>query len=146
MSHLEEDVTEEELAAVIRDIAADKAPGLDGFIGPFLKSAWAIIKGDLLQALHFFFSRHVQHLHHLNTAHIVLLPKKSDAKWVQDFKSISLTHIIAKLSSKCLANRLAPELNGLVSRAQSAFINKRSIQDNFMYAQNLIRHLQRTKQ
>jgi hypothetical protein len=44
-----------------------------------------------------------------------------------------------------LAARLAPELKYLVSRAQSAFIKKRSIQDNFLYAQNLIRSLHRSK-
>jgi hypothetical protein len=71
----------------------------------------------------------------------VLLPKKPDAERVGDFRPISLTHSIAKLISKLLANRLAPELNYLVSRAQSAFIRRRSIQDNFLYTQNLIRSL-----
>lgn len=82
----------------------------------------------------------------MNKAHIVLLPKKNDAKRVQDCRPISLTHSIAKLFSKCLASRLAPELDSLVSQAQSAFIKKRSIQDNFLYAQNLIRKLHRSKQ
>lgn len=34
----------------------------------------------------------------------------------------------------------------MVSRAQSAFIEKRSIQDNFLYTQNLIRAMHRSKQ
>jgi hypothetical protein len=38
------------------------------------------------------------------------------------------------------------KLNILDSRAQSAFIKRRSIQDNFLYAQNLIRALHRSKQ
>jgi hypothetical protein len=78
-------------------------------------------------ALQFFFEQHDQHFQHLNTAHLVLLLKKTDARTVNDFRPISLTHTIAKLISKCLANRLAPILNSLVSRAQSAFIKKRSI-------------------
>ena len=41
--------------------------------------------------------------------------------------------------------RLADELNQLVSRAQSAFIKRRSIHDNFLYTQNLIRDLHRAK-
>jgi retron-type reverse transcriptase len=53
---------------------------------------------------------------------------------------------VAKLFSKLLANRLAYELNELVSRAQSAFIKRPSIQDNFLYMQNLIRALHRSKQ
>jgi hypothetical protein len=59
---------------------------------------------------------------------------------------ISLSHSISKLISKCLASRLSVELNNLVSRAQSAFIKSRSIQDNFLYTQNLLRALHRAKQ
>jgi mannosylglycoprotein endo-beta-mannosidase len=76
----------------------------------------------------------------------VLLPKKADATEISDFRPISLIHSAAKIFSKLLANRLSGELNGLVSRAQSAFIKKRSIQDNFMYTQNLIKSLHRSKQ
>lgn len=61
------------------------------------------------------------------------------------FRTISLSHSVAKLFSKLLSNRLAPELNNIVSRAQSAFIKKRSIQDNFLYSQNIIRSLYRNK-
>jgi hypothetical protein len=42
-----------------------------------------------------------------------------------------------------LAARLSSDLDLLVSRAQSAFIRKMSIQDNFLYTQNLIRELHR---
>jgi hypothetical protein len=105
-----------------------------------------LIKEDLLHAVHFFYQQHSQQLSHLNTSHIVLVQKKDEATTVTDFWPISLTHSIAKLLSKLLASRLAPELNGLVSRAQSAFIKKRSIQDNFIYTQNLVKALHRAKQ
>ena len=62
-----------------------------------------------------------------------------EANFLADFRPISLTHSIAKLVSKLLANWLAPYLNQLVSRAQSAFIKRRSIHDNFLYTQNLVR-------
>jgi hypothetical protein len=42
------------------------------------------------------------------------------------------------LFAKLLANRLAPLLDSLVSKCQSAFIKKRSIHDNFLYVQNLV--------
>jgi hypothetical protein len=73
----------------------------------------------------------------------VPLPKKEDAKVVGDFRPISLSHSIVKLISKMLAARLSSDLDLLVSRAQSAFIRKMSIQDNFLYTQNLIRELHR---
>jgi hypothetical protein len=42
---------------------------------------------------------------------------------------------------KLLANRLAPLLNTLVSNCQSAFVKKRSIHDNFLYVQGVVRKL-----
>lgn len=146
LSHLEEDFSEEEMRAVIQVLTSKKAPGPDGFIGIFFKRSWQLIKSDVLLVVQYFFQLHNQHLSHLNTTHIVLIPKKSDAKCVTDFQPINLTHFVAKLLSKLLANRLAPKLNELVSRAQSAFIKKRCIQDNFLYTQNLINALYRTKQ
>jgi exonuclease III len=144
--HLEDPFTEEEIHACVQDLAGDKAPGPDGFIGTFLKTSWHIIKGDLLQAIDYFYTQHSQHLMHLNTAHIVLVPKKADASFVSDFRPISLTHSFAKLLSKLLASRLAPELHDLVSRSQSAFVKRRSIQDNFLCTQNLIKALHRARQ
>jgi hypothetical protein len=89
---------------------------------------------------------HDQHFNLLNSAHVVLVPKKAEAACISDYGPISLTHSFAKIISKLLSTRLAPELNSLVSRAQSAFICRRSIHDNFLYTQNLIRSLHTTKQ
>lgn len=44
-----------------------------------------------------------------------------------------------------MANRLAPELPYLISMNQSAFIKKRSIHDNFIYVQELIKELHRSR-
>ena len=145
LQHLEEEFTEEEVFAVIQDLKSDKAPGPDGFIGAFYKASWSFIKGDLMAAINYFFGQHDQHFKHLNSAHVVLIPKKSDAKGVKDFRPISLTHSVAKLISKLMANRLAGSLDQSVSRAQSAFIKKRSIHDNFLYTQNVIKELHRAK-
>jgi hypothetical protein len=50
LSHLEDEFTEEEVFAVIRDLAAEKAPGPDGYIGVFYKTAWNLIKDDIYPA------------------------------------------------------------------------------------------------
>ena len=81
----------------------------------------------------------------LNSANIVLIPKKLDAKSVGDYRPISLIHSIAKIFSKLLANRLAPFLNTLISKSQTAFIRKRCIQDNFLYVQSVVRRLHKQK-
>jgi hypothetical protein len=145
LRHLEEDFSVEEVFAVVKDIANEKAPGPDGYIGVFFKQSWAVVRQDLMLAVNFFSQRHGQHFNLLNSAHVVLIPKKPDAKTLSDFRPISLTHSIPKFFSKLLSTRLAAELNSIVSRAQSAFIRRRSIQDNFLYTQNLIRALHREK-
>ena len=137
LQHLEEVFSEDELKVIVQDIAAEKAPGPDGYIGAFYKSSWTVIKEDVLQAVNYFYSRHDQHFNLLNNAHIVLLPKKTDASCVGDYRPISLSHSVTKLISKLLAVRLSSDLNRMVSHAQSAFIKKRSIHDNFfVYAES----------
>jgi mannosylglycoprotein endo-beta-mannosidase len=75
----------------------------------------------------------------------VLIPKKEGAEEVSDFRPISLIHTIAKIIAKLLALRLAPFMNELVSNAQSAFIKKRSIHDNFLYVKNLATRFNKAK-
>jgi hypothetical protein len=44
----------------------------------------------------------------LNSANIVLLPKKAEALRSTEYRPISLIHNIAKIFAMLLANRLAP--------------------------------------
>lgn len=86
---------------------------------------------------------HVHHcgaLEHINGAQLVLLPKADVASEPKDFRPISLIHSFAKLFTKVLAIRLANYIDGLIAPAQSAFIKKRCIQDNYVYVRGLARH------
>jgi mannosylglycoprotein endo-beta-mannosidase len=75
----------------------------------------------------------------------VLLPKKEGAEEIVDYRPISLIHAIAKIIAKMLSIRLGPYMDSLVSNAQSAFIKKRSIHDNFLYVKNLATRLHKSK-
>jgi hypothetical protein len=81
----------------------------------------------------------------LNSAFICLIPKKDDATGADHFRPISLMHSFAKIITKILANRLAPQLNEMISQNQSAFVRKRAIHDNFLYVQNMVQMLHRSK-
>lgn len=135
MPHLTEPFTEHEVRAVIQDLPADRAPGPDGFTGAFYKSAWHIIKGDIMWAINSFRYSPRQSFRCLNNAYITLLPKIQNPKEAKDYRPIMLIHSFAKLLSKLLANRLAPYLPALVGHNQSAFIKRRSILDNYKYVQ-----------
>jgi hypothetical protein len=53
----------------------------------------------------------------LNSANVVLIPKKEGAECVGDYRPISLIHGVGKLISKVLALRLQPHMGILISHA-----------------------------
>lgn len=81
----------------------------------------------------------------LNTAMVVLLPKKDGATRLTDYRPISLIHSMAKLITKVLALRLARVIQALISPTQTAFLKSKCIQDSFLYVQNGVRSLHRKK-
>lgn len=102
-----------------------------------------IIKQDVMAAVGAVHGGDSRRLHLLNSAFMVLIPKKEDAVEVKDFRPISLVHSFAKLVTKIMANRLASILKSMVAPNQSAFIRGRSIHDNFMMVQQTTRCLHR---
>lgn len=138
-SHLDEPLTIDELKEVISNMHVEKAPGPDGFIGAFYKSCWDIVRVDLLGAVNQMHNLNGDSCHLLNMVNIVLIPKKDAVSSPLDFRPVSLMHSVAKILGKLLASRLAPELDGLISVSQSAFIKRWSIQDNFLYVRNVVK-------
>ena len=145
LSDLDIPISEEEVRAAINEMPNDKAPGPDGFTGIFFKKCWLTIKTDIMQAIHSFNNLHSANLHWLNAANIVLLPKKDGAEEIADYRPISLIHAIPKIIAKVLALRLGPHMHVLISSAQSAFIKRRCIHDNFMYVRGLARRLHKNR-
>lgn len=92
-----------------------------------------------------FHSLRMLNLRLINTARIILIPKKDGLDRVQDYNPINLMYGLEKWISKTLALQLALHLNNLVSQNQSAFVKTRSIQDDYLYVQNLLRRLHRSK-
>jgi hypothetical protein len=145
LSHLDLSFSEEEVHAVIKEAPREKAPGPDGFIGIFFSECWNVIKGDLIRAVQHFYSMTEQELHLLNQAFVVLIPKKKKTLSQLVYRPISLTHSFAKIISKLLANKLAPELQQLISINQTTFIKKMVIHNNFVYVQHVIKELHKKK-
>ncbi|WVZ90528.1 hypothetical protein U9M48_036821, partial [Paspalum notatum var. saurae] len=123
----------------------DKAPGPDGFTGAFFSKCWDIVKGDLLSAANAFHLLRTSNLAIVNTANIVLIPKKEGATSVADYRPISLIHSFAKIISKVLAMRLAPLMNSIVSPNQSAFIKGCNIHESFLAVRSTVRRLNNSR-
>lgn len=127
LSELEIEILEDEAKKVMLEMLSDRAPGPDGFGAAFYKRCWEIVKEDVVAALNLVLNANSQHLHLLNTASIILLPKKEDPMQLADYRPISLIHSFIKLFTKVLATRLAARIGDLVGPAQSAFIKMRRI-------------------
>lgn len=56
LQSLELPFTEEEVLPVVQDLAVEKAPSSDGFIGQFFRSCWNTVKEDVVAAMEFFFA------------------------------------------------------------------------------------------
>jgi hypothetical protein len=145
LSALESPFSEKEVQDMIASLSNDKALGPDGFTGRFYKSCWHIIKTDVMAALETLRHGNAHKLGLLNSAYLVLIPKKMDALTARDFRPISLIHSFAKLVTKLLANRLGPHLQELVAANQSAFVKGRSIHDNYMMVQHSIKYLHKKR-
>ena len=104
-----------------------------------------IIKHDIMEAANAFHSLRSSNLQLINSANIILIPKKDGADTVGDFRPISLIHSFVKIITKALALRLQRFMPSIVSSCHSAFIKTRSIHDNFMAVRTMARRFHRNK-
>ncbi|XP_031745326.1 uncharacterized protein LOC116405480, partial [Cucumis sativus] len=81
----------------------------------------------------------------VNTTAITLIPKRNGVNRLEDFSPISCCSVIYKCISRILVDRLRVWLPSFVSGNQPAFIPGRSIIDNILLCQELVRayHLHR---
>jgi hypothetical protein len=132
LSSLEAPILEDEVWETIKSLPADRTPDPDDYTGRLYKSCWTVIKADFMATILTLQHADSRKLWLLNSADLILIPKKDEDVTAKDFHPISCIHSFAKLIAKIMANRLAPLLNSLVATNQSAFIHERCIHDNFM--------------
>lgn len=104
----------EEVWQTIQDMPLDKVPGPDSFISLLYRTAWPIIKHNIMRTFHALWSLNSRSLHLVNQAYMILLRKKPDALSIADYCPISLIHSFSKLFAKVLETRLAPKLHHLM--------------------------------
>ena len=132
-------VIEEEIRAVIFKTNPDKVPGPDGFTAGFFQKMWHVVGADVCNVVKSFFNSG-RLLKEFNCTAITLIPKSNSPSKLSDYRPISCCNIIYKSISGILAQRMKGLLPQLVSSAQSAFIPGRSIADNILLAQEILRN------
>ncbi|KAJ9687808.1 hypothetical protein PVL29_013851 [Vitis rotundifolia] len=119
-SRLESPFTEEEIYKAIFQMDRDKAPGPDGFTIAVFQDCWDVIKADLVRVFDEFHRSGIIN-QSTNASFIVLLPKKSMAKKISDYRPISLITSLYKIIAKVLAGRLRGILHETIHSTQGAF-------------------------
>lgn len=144
LGNLEEPFSWGEIVSVIDKLPNNRSPGPDGFTKEFFKAFKHTMKDDLLHFLHDFYDHKID-LQGINTAILVLLPKKESPTNIKDFRPISLVHSVPKLTTKALAVRLQKIIPTLVHPLQSSFLPGRCIVENFVLAAEMAQQAKKRK-
>jgi hypothetical protein len=138
------DFTDREISDALFQIGPLKAPGADGFPARFFQRNWGTIKEEVIRAVKKFFADG-EMPPEVNETIIVLIPKNNEPISLKDFRPISLCNVVYKIVAKCIANRLRPLLDGIISENQSAYIPGRLITDNALIAFECFHNIQSNK-
>lgn len=120
-----------------------KFSGPDGFTVEFFKESWLVIGNDVTNAVQSFFKFGFLPPG-LNSTILTLIPKKSLALEMKDYKPISCCNVLYKVISKILANRLKIILPSFIAPNQSAFIKNRLLMENLLLATELVKDYHKT--
>ncbi|XP_074318506.1 uncharacterized protein LOC141655319 [Silene latifolia] len=136
-------ISVEEIKNALFSIGSNKSPDLDGFSAGFFKAAWDIVSMNFCKAVKEFFKSSFMPKQ-ANVIVLSLIPKKKVVQSVKVFRPISCCSIIYKTISKILTNRLQCILPKLVGIEQAAFVKNRSLFENIMLTQGLVKGYQRS--
>nr|GFB15700.1 RNA-directed DNA polymerase, eukaryota, reverse transcriptase zinc-binding domain protein [Tanacetum cinerariifolium] len=105
---------------------------------------WNLVGSNLCDAVENLFETR-SFLNRCNSSFVALIPKITDAKFVNDFRPISLIGSVYKVVTNVLANWLALVILDLISDTQSAFVANRQILDGPFILNELLHWCKRKK-
>lgn len=123
----------EEIKNALWSIPNDKALGLDGYNSRFFKVAWSIAGKDVVTSVQDFCATG-KLLKSWNITSVTLVLKVPCLVTPSDFRPKSCCHVLYKCISKLIWSKLKSVLSFLINQVEGAFVTKRSILHNVLYA------------
>nr|GEW28463.1 RNA-directed DNA polymerase, eukaryota [Tanacetum cinerariifolium] len=105
---MDRSVSRDEIRVVVSNCGENKSPSPDGYTFEFFRRYWRFIGFDFCSAVECFFESG-PFSKGSNSSFIALIPKVTDAKFITDFRPISLIGCVYRVVMKILANRLATD-------------------------------------
>lgn len=119
-------------------MARNRSPGPDGLTAEFFLTAWSVVGADVVKGiLYFFQSNELPRI--INATALALIPKVECPTNMSHYRPIACCNTLYKCIAKLLVGRMKQLMPSLISPNQSAFVPRRSIGDNIMLAQALVK-------
>ena len=116
----------DDLTYSLKNMPNGKSPGTDGLTVEFYKRFWALLGGDLFQALRSGLDRGLLSQSQ-RQAIITCLYKKGDRQSLSNWRPISLLNIDYKILTKAIANKMTSSLKEVIKPCQIASVPGRTI-------------------
>lgn len=137
IASLETPFSDLDIEKAFLSLPQNKSPGPDGYPAEFFTGNWKAIGREMIDAVKEFLNTG-ELLQQLNATLLVLVPKKTNANKITEFRPIACCNTVYKVVSKLLANRLKDHLPALISTSQSAFVPGRLLVENVLLATELV--------
>lgn len=135
---LESELTDMEISESLMGMANSKAPGLDGFTAEFYKVFWIHLKVLYCNVTRFVLNRGLLH-RSARLGLITLLPKKDrNLLYLDNWRPLTLLNVDFKIISRAFSIRLKKNVDKLISRNQTGFIQGRNIAENLRTVLDII--------
>jgi Reverse transcriptase (RNA-dependent DNA polymerase) len=138
-------LTYSEMLLSLKKMSNYSSPGSSGFTAAFYKVFWTKIGHFLVRSINHAFTTGELSITQKQGI-ITLIPKGNKDKLVlKNWRPISLLNVSYKIASACIANRIKPILNKIISCDQTGFLPGRFIGENIRLIYDIMTYTEQAK-